>query len=121
MTQKIDSGLSYDYTACKISLECLFGLSALGKIKSNPSTVDDDNVCTTPILADKDILEFVQSLKNVCDADSDDEKEMNNADLVLMSSKMRNIMKSMCSYLGTHSNGEIINKMDDIEQFDAKK
>ncbi|GFT74025.1 hypothetical protein TNCV_3707611 [Trichonephila clavipes] len=26
--------MSYDYTACKRSLECLFGLGALGKIKS---------------------------------------------------------------------------------------
>ncbi|GFY35111.1 hypothetical protein TNCV_5044861 [Trichonephila clavipes] len=29
--------MSYDYTACKRSLECLFGLGALDKIK-NPST-----------------------------------------------------------------------------------
>ncbi|GFU24508.1 hypothetical protein TNCV_2264671 [Trichonephila clavipes] len=30
----IFSGMSYDYTACKRSLEYLFGLEALGKIKS---------------------------------------------------------------------------------------
>ncbi|GFV21866.1 hypothetical protein TNCV_4525531 [Trichonephila clavipes] len=30
--------MSYDYTACKRSLECLFGLGALGKIKK-PSAV----------------------------------------------------------------------------------
>ncbi|GFV41567.1 hypothetical protein TNCV_3627191 [Trichonephila clavipes] len=33
--------------------------------------VDDDNVCTAPIWADKDILEFVQSSKNM-EADSKD-------------------------------------------------
>ncbi|GFT13594.1 hypothetical protein TNCV_3830681 [Trichonephila clavipes] len=39
--------------------------------------VDDDNVCTAPIMAD--ILEFVESSKNIIDADSDDENEMNSA------------------------------------------
>ncbi|GFX25432.1 uncharacterized protein TNCV_1424161 [Trichonephila clavipes] len=34
--------------------------------------VDDDNECTTPMMADKDILEFDQSSKYVIDADSDD-------------------------------------------------
>ncbi|GFX57003.1 SCAN domain-containing protein 3 [Trichonephila clavipes] len=33
----------------------------------------DDNVCTPPIMADKDSLEFVQSSKNIIDSDSDDE------------------------------------------------
>uniref|UniRef100_A0A8C4RRF5 Tigger transposable element-derived protein 4 n=1 Tax=Erpetoichthys calabaricus TaxID=27687 RepID=A0A8C4RRF5_ERPCA len=79
--------------------------------------VDDDNVCTAPIMADKDILEFVQSSKNIIDADSDDENEMNNAAPVPTSSEMRNIMKSMLSYLDAHSNDEMNNKMDDIEQF----
>ncbi|GFV29674.1 SCAN domain-containing protein 3 [Trichonephila clavipes] len=55
----------------------------------------DNNECTTPIMADKDILMFVQSTKNIIDADSDDENEMNN---VPTSSEMRNIMKSMRSY-----------------------
>ncbi|GFT13638.1 hypothetical protein TNCV_3831091 [Trichonephila clavipes] len=41
--------------------------------------VVDDNVCTAPIMADKDILEFVQNSKNIVDADSKDEHEMNNA------------------------------------------
>ncbi|GFW18943.1 hypothetical protein TNCV_5133951 [Trichonephila clavipes] len=35
--------------------------------------VDDDNVCTILYMTDKDILEFVQSSKNIADADSDDE------------------------------------------------
>ncbi|GFU85230.1 hypothetical protein TNCV_2385371 [Trichonephila clavipes] len=56
--------------------------------------IDDNNVCTAPIAADKDILEFVQ---------------------------IRNIMKSMCSYLEAHSKGEMNNKIDDIAEFDAKK
>ncbi|GFY36495.1 transposon Ty3-I Gag-Pol polyprotein [Trichonephila clavipes] len=56
--------------------------------------IDDDNVCTAPIMADKDILEFVQNSKNIIDADSDDENKMNNAALVPTSSAMRNIIKS---------------------------
>ncbi|GFX38795.1 hypothetical protein TNCV_4748651 [Trichonephila clavipes] len=72
-------------------------------------------------MADKDILEFVQSSKNIIDADSSDENEMKNAASDHTSYEMRNIMKSMRSYLDEHSNGEMNNKMDDIEQFDAKK
>ncbi|GFW92942.1 SCAN domain-containing protein 3 [Trichonephila clavipes] len=44
--------------------------------------VDDDNVCTAPIMADKDILEFVQSSKSIIDTDSDDENEINNVQLL---------------------------------------
>ncbi|GFV51596.1 hypothetical protein TNCV_3680791 [Trichonephila clavipes] len=36
-------------------------------------TVDDNNVCTAPIITGKGILELVQSSKNVIDADSGDE------------------------------------------------
>ncbi|GFS51743.1 hypothetical protein TNCV_614071 [Trichonephila clavipes] len=46
---------------------------------SSKEIVDDDNVCTASIMADKSILEFVQSSKSIIDADYDDEKEMNNA------------------------------------------
>ncbi|KFM70311.1 hypothetical protein X975_18700, partial [Stegodyphus mimosarum] len=46
-------------------------------------------------MADKDILEFVQSSKNIIDADSNDENEMNNAGPVPTSSEMKNVMKSM--------------------------
>ncbi|GFS52056.1 hypothetical protein TNCV_1104781 [Trichonephila clavipes] len=49
--------------------------------------VGDDNVCTAPIMADKDILDFVQSSKNTIDADSDDENEMTNAAPVPTSSE----------------------------------
>ncbi|GFV17115.1 hypothetical protein TNCV_3632781 [Trichonephila clavipes] len=37
--------------------------------------VDDGNVYTAPVMADKDILQFVQGLKRIVDADSDDENE----------------------------------------------
>ncbi|GFS51485.1 transposable element Tcb1 transposase [Trichonephila clavipes] len=81
----------------------------------------DDNVCTTPIMADKDIFEFVQNQKITTDADSDDENEMNNAAPVSASSEVRNVMKSMLSYLNAHSNGEMNSKINDSEQFDAEK
>ncbi|GFX13203.1 hypothetical protein TNCV_2989671 [Trichonephila clavipes] len=55
--------------------------------------VDDDNVCTAPIMATEDILECIPSSKNVIDADSDCENEMSNAVSVHASSEMRNIMK----------------------------
>ncbi|GFU14943.1 hypothetical protein TNCV_795191 [Trichonephila clavipes] len=61
------------------------------------------------------------SSQNIIDADSDEENEVNNAAPVPMSSEMRNIMKSMHSYLDAHTNGEVNNKMEDIGQFDAKK
>ncbi|GFW87864.1 hypothetical protein TNCV_1359681 [Trichonephila clavipes] len=78
----------------------------------------DDNVCTAPIMAAKDILELVQSSKNIIDTiDYDGENEMKNVTSVPMSSEMRSIMKSMRSYLDAHSNGEMSNKMDDFEQF----
>ncbi|GFU77026.1 hypothetical protein TNCV_4521821 [Trichonephila clavipes] len=55
--------------------------------------VHDANVSTTPIMADKDISEFIQSSKNIIDGDFDNEKnEMNNAASVPTPSEMRNIM-----------------------------
>ncbi|GFY32831.1 hypothetical protein TNCV_4024551 [Trichonephila clavipes] len=41
--------------------------------------VEDVNVCTTPIIAEKDILEYYHSRKNIIGSDFDDENEMNNA------------------------------------------
>ncbi|GFX44547.1 hypothetical protein TNCV_4713731 [Trichonephila clavipes] len=41
--------------------------------------VNDDNVCAPRIMAGKDMLEFVQSSKNIIYADFDAENEMNNA------------------------------------------
>ncbi|GFX18938.1 hypothetical protein TNCV_322431 [Trichonephila clavipes] len=68
-------------------------------------------------MADKNLLETVESSENIFDADSGDENEINNIAPVFTSSEMRNVMKSASSYLDAHSNGEINNKMDDIEQF----
>ncbi|GFU73265.1 hypothetical protein TNCV_167481 [Trichonephila clavipes] len=79
--------------------------------------IDDDNACTSPIMAEKDILEFVQSSKNIIDADSDEENEMNNATPVHTSSEMRSIIKSLRSYLDAHCNREMDNKMHGFEQF----
>ncbi|GFV13139.1 hypothetical protein TNCV_4070791 [Trichonephila clavipes] len=56
-------------------------------------TIDADNVYTASIMADKDILEFAQSSKNIIDAYVDEENEMNNASPVPTSSEMRNFMK----------------------------
>ncbi|GFX95335.1 hypothetical protein TNCV_849251 [Trichonephila clavipes] len=47
-------------------------------------------------MAEKDILEFVQSSKNITDTDLDDEKKM-NATPASTSSEMRNIMKKALS------------------------
>ncbi|GFV69687.1 RNA-directed DNA polymerase from mobile element jockey [Trichonephila clavipes] len=49
---------------------------------------------TAPIMEDEDVLEFVQSSKNLIDADTDDENEMNKASAVPIFSKMRNFMKN---------------------------
>ncbi|GFT21221.1 hypothetical protein TNCV_2582821 [Trichonephila clavipes] len=97
------------------------------KIKFAPLPIDpltrmtrggyDDNVCTVTIAVDTDILEFVLSSKNTLDANSNDENEMNNAPPVPKSSEMGNVMKSLRNYLDSHSNGEMNNKMDDIDQF----
>ncbi|GFT22164.1 hypothetical protein TNCV_3272061 [Trichonephila clavipes] len=48
----------------------------------------------TPIMTDKDILEFAQSSENIIDANSDDENEMNTSSCS-SSSKMSNIVKTM--------------------------
>ncbi|GFU36506.1 hypothetical protein TNCV_796101 [Trichonephila clavipes] len=77
--------------------------------------LDDDNLFTAPIMVDKDILEFDQSSKNIIDADPNDENEINKTALDPISSKMRNIEKSMPSYLDAHSSGEMNNKRDNIK------
>ncbi|GFW42195.1 hypothetical protein TNCV_1206511 [Trichonephila clavipes] len=81
------------------------GQEASGRFLSIPS-----------FLAEKDILEFVQNSNNIINADSNDENETNDAAPVPTSSKMRNVMKSMRSYLDAFSNGEMNNQMDDNEQ-----
>ncbi|GFV64199.1 hypothetical protein TNCV_1806971 [Trichonephila clavipes] len=77
--------------------------------------VNDDNMYTALIMPYKDLWEFVQSSENIIDVYSEDENEINNAALTPMSSEMRNIIKSMRSYLDVHSSGEISYKMDDIK------
>ncbi|GFY23941.1 uncharacterized protein TNCV_4896221 [Trichonephila clavipes] len=47
------------------------------------------------IMTDKDILEFVQSSKNIIEADFDDENGLSNAAPVPTSSEMRNFMKKL--------------------------
>ncbi|GFU91884.1 hypothetical protein TNCV_3192681 [Trichonephila clavipes] len=42
------------------------------------SQIDDEKVCTASIMADKNMLECVQSSKYINGADSDDENEINN-------------------------------------------
>ncbi|GFV83169.1 hypothetical protein TNCV_1898961 [Trichonephila clavipes] len=63
-------------------------------VSSEFIAVKDDSACTGPIVADKDIFEFVQSSKNIIDVDSDRENDANNADPVPTSSGMRNIMRA---------------------------
>ncbi|GFV29988.1 hypothetical protein TNCV_3100651 [Trichonephila clavipes] len=56
-----------------------------------------------------------QRSKYIIDADSEDKNKLKNAAPTPTSSEMRNIIKSMCSYLAAHSNGEMNNKMEDIK------
>ncbi|GFX52400.1 hypothetical protein TNCV_4324181 [Trichonephila clavipes] len=49
---------------------------------------------------------------------SNDENETNKVAPVPTSPEIRNIMKSKRSYLNAHSNGEMNNKMNDIERVD---
>ncbi|GFY00516.1 uncharacterized protein TNCV_2139131 [Trichonephila clavipes] len=65
----------------------------------------------------KTFWNLFKSPQNNINTDSDDYNEMNEAAPVTTSSEMRNIMKSMRSYLEVHPNGEMNCKMDDIEQF----
>ncbi|GFW29184.1 hypothetical protein TNCV_4132601 [Trichonephila clavipes] len=87
-------------------------------LKRIHSVLRDDNMCIVAIMADKDILESVQSSKNI-EADFDDENETNNVAPVQTSSEIRNVMKSMRSYIDAHSemsidaNSEMKNKMND--------
>ncbi|GFT86167.1 hypothetical protein TNCV_3257581 [Trichonephila clavipes] len=69
--------------------------------------VDHVNVCTAPIMAEKELVELAQSSKYTIVTDSDNENEMNNVAPVPTSSEIRNIMKSMYSYVFTHTNGEM--------------
>ncbi|GFT38554.1 hypothetical protein TNCV_2748291 [Trichonephila clavipes] len=92
------------------------GLDYLIVLSEEFITVDD--VCTAPNYSRLRHFGVRSKIKkNIIDADSDDENGINYAALVPTLSEMRNVMKSMRSYLDAHSNGEMNNKMDDIEQF----
>ncbi|GBM08365.1 hypothetical protein AVEN_108365-1 [Araneus ventricosus] len=81
-------------------------------------TVDDD-VFIAPIVTNEDILGIVQSSNDPIDVGSDDEfdNEIKIAVPVPITSKLRNIVKSIRSYLAMHSNVQMNKTMDDIEQF----
>ncbi|GFW75093.1 uncharacterized protein TNCV_447981 [Trichonephila clavipes] len=79
--------------------------------------VDHENLRTTSAMADKGIWSLFKAQKDIIDVDSDDENEINNAPHVPTSSEIKNIRKSVRSYLDAHSNGEMNNKLDDVEQF----
>ncbi|GFS62535.1 hypothetical protein TNCV_1263081 [Trichonephila clavipes] len=73
-------------------------------------------MCVEPQLWQTKIFwSLFKAQKNIIDADSGEEDEMNNAAPVPTSSEMRNTMKSMRSYLDAYSNGEMNNKTDGIE------
>ncbi|GFW45154.1 hypothetical protein TNCV_716561 [Trichonephila clavipes] len=62
-------------------------------------------------MADKDILEFVQSSKNSIDTDFENETAMINIAPDPTSYEMENIMKSMRNYLDARFDGEMNNKI----------
>ncbi|GFV71717.1 hypothetical protein TNCV_3535051 [Trichonephila clavipes] len=75
--------------------------------------VHEDNACTAPIMAAKNILEFVQCSKDIIEADSEDEKEMHIAVPEFTSSEIKNITKSLRSNLEAHFKSEMNNKIDE--------
>ncbi|GFW48338.1 hypothetical protein TNCV_1109011 [Trichonephila clavipes] len=94
------------------------GLDCLTLSSKEFTARNDDSMCKAPIIVDRSILKFVQRSKNIIDTiDSVGVNEMNNAVPVPTSSEMRNIMKSMRSYLDPNSNGEMTKKMDVFEHF----
>ncbi|GFS73808.1 hypothetical protein TNCV_1458471 [Trichonephila clavipes] len=70
---------------------------------------------------EKTFWKYGQSSKNITDADSADENKKSNANRVPTSFEMKNLMKSMYSYLDAFPNGEMNNKMEDMERFEDKK
>ncbi|GFU14252.1 hypothetical protein TNCV_3579231 [Trichonephila clavipes] len=78
------------------------GLDGPDVLSGEFNAVDDDNVCTVPIMTDKDIVEFFQSSTNIMHIDSDYENEMNNVAAAPTSFEMRNVMNVRPS--GAHKN-----------------
>ncbi|GFW90381.1 hypothetical protein TNCV_3509291 [Trichonephila clavipes] len=90
---KISSGneQSTEYTSQSLRSFCIFDCPTASS-EEFLAVHEDIMYYTAPMMADKDICEFVQSSKNIIDADSDDENEINNADPLFTSSV---IMKSI--------------------------
>ncbi|GFV18047.1 hypothetical protein TNCV_168511 [Trichonephila clavipes] len=74
-----------------------------------------DNVYTALIMAEKDILEFVQISKNTIDADSCDENKMNTTASCSRIIRNEEHHEKYAQLFRRTFNGEINNKMDDIE------
>ncbi|GFU17134.1 hypothetical protein TNCV_1853881 [Trichonephila clavipes] len=72
--------------------------------------VDDDNVCTSSVMADRHFGVFSKLKKCLIHADSNDENEMNNAAPVPTSPELRSIMKSICNYLDGQSQCRFIHR-----------
>ncbi|GFU92665.1 hypothetical protein TNCV_4795931 [Trichonephila clavipes] len=75
------------------------GLDCLNVLSEEFVALDDNNVCTAPIMADKDILELVQSSENIIVTNFDEEIEFNIKTPVPMPPEMRNIMKRMRTHI----------------------
>ncbi|GFX85791.1 hypothetical protein TNCV_2471931 [Trichonephila clavipes] len=69
------------------------------------AAIDDDKVYTTQLRQTTTLWSMFKAKKNITEAESDDKNEMNIAAPVLVSSKMKNIMKNMRNYLDATSNG----------------
>ncbi|GFY07163.1 hypothetical protein TNCV_277101 [Trichonephila clavipes] len=67
-----------------VSLDCPTVSLDCPTVSSEELCSVDYNVSTAPIMTDKDILEFFQSTKNIIEADSDEENEMNYTAPIVM-------------------------------------
>ncbi|GFV19173.1 hypothetical protein TNCV_3223911 [Trichonephila clavipes] len=65
--------------------------------------VDDNNVCTAPILWQRYFGDCTNLKNTIGGEDSVDENEMNITAPVSTSSEMRNVMKSLRRYIDAHS------------------
>ncbi|GFX34970.1 hypothetical protein TNCV_2329101 [Trichonephila clavipes] len=75
--------------------------SYAGSLSEEFVAVVDDNVRTTPIMANKDSLKLLQSSKNIIDADSKNETEINKHLLTPQHAKLGTLRK-VCALIQTH-------------------
>ncbi|GFT56484.1 hypothetical protein TNCV_2334441 [Trichonephila clavipes] len=87
-----------------------FPYCIIGRI--NP--VNHGNVCTTKLWL-RDFGACDKDSTNIIHTDPDEENERSNEVLVPTSSEVKSIMKNIFNYLEAHSNGEMNNRMNDIE------